>query len=229
MITSFTIGLKRYNVRDIKVKDLYYILDTEKYGDREGALHIVSHLSGCPKEDLNKLKPFQFNPLWGMITDKIKMVEAPLHTEIKLNGTHYGFIKLDEITVGELADLELLKVAGNKENNTHKILSILYRPITGYIGNKYTIEEYDGTKTLERSDDFLELDLDIMNGAIFFFITFIQTFTNRMSGLLVEELRTIQADTTQKPNKEFSLFGRTYSIPWQKMTRSKSVKPLNVG
>lgn len=218
MITRFTIGLKRYEVRDIKVKDLYFIMDTEKYQPKTAAVEIISHLSGCPVEDLKKLKPYQLNPLFGLIMDKLSNNQAPLQTEIRLNGEHYGFIKLDEITIGELADLELIKADADGNKKAHEILSILYRPITGFYRDVYTIEEYEGSRARQRAADFLELDLDVMVGAIFFLTSFIQTYTNLMKERLEQELiQTMKEveDTTPKQSKGWLDFGRRFSTRWQ--------------
>lgn len=217
MITRFTIGLKRYEVRDIKVKDLYFIIDTEKYQPKTAAVEIISHLSGCPVEDLKKLKPYQLNPLFGLIMDKLSNNQAPLQTEIKLKGEHYGFIKLDELTIGELADLELIKADADGNKKAHEILSILYRPVTGFWRDKYTIEDYDGVKSRARAEDFLELDLDVMVGAIFFLTSFIQTYTNLMKERLEEELiQTMKevVDTTPKPNKAWLNSGQRFFTRW---------------
>lgn len=187
MIGAFRIGLKRYEIRDLTVKDLYYIIEKERFEPIEAVVDVISYLSGCPIEDLKKLKPYQVNPLWGLIMDKLNKKEAPLVTELRLKGTHYGFIHLDELTIGELADLEILKASQDKEYTTHKILSILYRPVTGFYREHYSIEAYDGTRCRLRQDDFLDLDLDVMIGAIFFLETFTQTCISHMTELLVQE------------------------------------------
>ena len=82
----------------------------------------------------------------------------------------------------------------------------------------YTIEEYEGSRARQRAADFLELDLDVMVGAIFFLTSFIQTYTNLMKERLEEELiQTMKEveDTTPKQSKGWLDFGRRFSTRWQ--------------
>jgi len=80
-----------------------------------------------------------------------------------LNGIEYGFIpNLDEITAGELVDLDSYA----KDVNTHqKMMSILYRPIKDKKGKDYSIKKYKGS-----NDDLLRMPLGIYLGATAFFL-----------------------------------------------------------
>jgi len=79
-----------------------------------------------------------------------------------LNDVEYGFIPvLDDMSLGEYIDLD--------ENlsdwpNMHKAMSVLYRPIKYKKGNKYQIEEYNGTNS-----KLLKMPLDVVFGAMVFF------------------------------------------------------------
>lgn len=218
MITRFTIGLKKYEVRDIKVKDLYYIMDTEKYEPKTAAVKIIEHLSDCPEKELMRLKPYQINPLFEMIMNELRKKEAPLKTEIVLNGEKYGLIKLDEITIGELADIELIKADAEGDKKAHELLSILYRPIVGRYRKTYILENYDGSKSRIRAEDFLDLDLDTMIGAIFFLTTFTEISTNHMKNHYILEaekiLKETHQDITPKQNKVSHSFGQRFFTRW---------------
>lgn len=186
---KFTIAGETYSIDSIKVKDLYVIKEKQWYEGTNSAAGIISHLSGCPEEHVRKLKPYQFVPLWNEVQKLFEVKDDnPVHTEIKLNGKHYGLIHMDEITVGELADAEVLMHHPQADYKTHELLAIIYRPVTGYWGSTYTIEDYDSKKAAENAKDFLELDLDVMRGATAFFLSFAEHCTKAIVDSLKLEM-----------------------------------------
>ena len=103
-------------------------------------------------------------------TSVAERVEAVLNTKPRhelffmLNGVRMGFIpNLDEITMGEFVDLENL---GSETANWHKVMAILYRPVTKTFGNRYSIESYKG---LESANMYKEMPLGVALGAMLFF------------------------------------------------------------
>ena len=184
---NFSIEKTGYKIESIKLKDLYFIMDQVKYEPKTAGVNIVAELSGAPVGKIKKLKSFQFAPLYALIDEMIKYKEVPLKRVLNLNGTEYGFIPFDELTIGELADLEIIKADSRADFLTHEVLSILYRPIIKKKGDEYEVEEYDGARCKRRSNDFLEVDLEVVYGAIFFFITFIQTSTGLMLNHLEQQ------------------------------------------
>ena len=187
---KFTINKESYTIDNIKVKDLYVIKEKQWWEGTNSAAGIISYLSGCPEEDVRKLKPYQFVPLWNQVQELFAVKEEnPVHTEIKINGKHYGLLHMDEITVGEIADAELIMHHPQADYKTHELLAILYRPVTGYWGSTYTIEDYDSKKHGANAKDFLEMDLDVMRGATAFFLSFVDHCTNHMINSLKEQMQ----------------------------------------
>lgn len=186
---KFSINNKKYVIEKIRIKDLYYILDAMKYEEKEAGIKIISELSGAPESEVALLKTYQFNPLYSLLVEKLKITRNyPLQTKIYLNGIKYGFINFENMTIGELADLEIIKADPKADYLTHQILSILYRPITKDREVDYEVEEYNGSKCKKRSEDFLELDVEVMYGAIFFLTTFIQISTKVIANHLEEKV-----------------------------------------
>jgi hypothetical protein len=211
---KFTIGKENYSIEKIKVKDLYKIKEMQWFDGTNAAAGIVSYLSGCPEEDIKKLKPYQFIPLWNQVQELFAVKEEnPVHTEIKINGNHYGLLHMDEITVGEIADAELIMHRSDADYKTHELLAILYRPVTGYWGTTYSIEEYDSKKAQARAVDFLELDLDVMRGATAFFLSFADHCTRTIVDSLRQEMKKSPARVKQLQETLLKLLehGQTYS------------------
>jgi hypothetical protein len=106
--------------------------------------------------------------------DIIKQIDLALNNDVPfvnrftLQGIEYGFIpNFDNMTVAELGDL---KEYGDKEEELNKTMSVLFRPINGEdaFGN-YTIEDYNGTAS--RKELFKQMPLNIVNGALGFFLS----------------------------------------------------------
>lgn len=78
---------------------------------------------------------------------------------------NYGFIpNLDKITAGEYIDID--KYIGDIENS-HRLMAILFRPITKMILTDYLIEPYNGSS--KYSDEMLKAPLSAYLGAKVFF------------------------------------------------------------
>ena len=101
----------------------------------------------------------------------------------KFKGREFGFVpNLSKLSTGEWVDYEELMKQGGYWENAHKIMSILFRPITKKKGKKYTIEQYSDSHIDDNSDDFLSLTMDKVIGA--------QSFFFRLGIDLLETLRT---------------------------------------
>jgi len=145
-------------------------LESEEYADRLVQSSLL-HFCKVPAEYLNKLPK--------AVADKaeLKIMELfadinkkPLVTEFTVGSTVYGFIpSLDDMTYGEYLDL----VAYTKKDiwdNIPTIMSILYRPIINRVGKLYTIEPYSGTPETRLELFKHILTMDVVFGAISFFL-----------------------------------------------------------
>jgi hypothetical protein len=83
----------------------------------------------------------------------------------KIGEKEFGFIpNLNKITTGEWIDLENYQ---GKPEFFHKIMAILYRPITNKYKDIYEIEPYLGTEEFENL--MLEVDVNIFKSVMVFF------------------------------------------------------------
>jgi hypothetical protein len=89
----------------------------------------------------------------------------PLQQKFELNGTTFGFIpNLDDMSAGEYMDLD--GYATNWDD-MHKAMAVLYRPIKQKLGDKYLIEDYEGTD--KYSELMKDAPLNVVLGAMVFF------------------------------------------------------------
>ena len=89
--------------------------------------------------------------------------EHQLINRFRLKGIDYGFIpELDDMSFGEYMDLDTF-ISDN--DNLHRAVNVLFRPIEHKRGNRYKIKDYN-PDTSETAKDF---PLDAVLGAIVFF------------------------------------------------------------
>jgi len=111
-----------------------------------------------------KMKQHDLNYAVNQISELFKKIPE-LVTKFTLNGTEFGFIpNLNDMSSGEYMDLDGYIVDWE---DSHKSMAILYRPIKQKLGNKYLIEDYEG------SDKYSELMLDapmdvVLSSKVFF-------------------------------------------------------------
>ena len=107
--------------------------------------------------------------------DKALNEEVDFVNRFFIGNVEFGFIpNFDEMTTAEFVDL-------NKHSNTHEtlhyLLAVLFRPIINKdsFGN-YEIQTYEGTK--EYFELMKKTPLNVVNGALFFFINLSQELKN---------------------------------------------------
>ena len=156
------------SMSDMKVSQYMKFLRTSEGKEDEGYINrlIVGTFCDIPDSVVNAMTKKSFDEVLGMIVSNLSQKEnLPLQRIIKHNGIEYGFIpNLDEITVGEQADLSMYLTDWQKFDLA---LGVLYRPIKLKKGGKYLIEDYSGKPTK------LDLPLDVAFGAYFFFVNLV--------------------------------------------------------
>jgi len=145
--------------------------------------------------------------------------------KIKVGGVDHGFIPdWSELKTKEYVDLTTY--CSDVLENADKVLSILYRPITLEAGDKYDIEEYNGTKNLEA---FQEMSASYLYGALVFFWTTRNEYKANLVQSLREASKEIAKDIEQPAKRSLASVGRgiIFSFNWLKETCLKLINWLN--
>lgn len=152
--------VKQIKVKDIKsMRDYSYntfkgfmeVSNIVTDNDIELGYKILDMFYGIKRKDAKLLSLEQYELLIKKVSDTFND-EIKLQNIIIMDGVQYGFVpKFDDITAGELIDLENLLL----EEKWIEIFSILYRPIIGDINRngEYRIVEYT-----EYDDKFRDID-----------------------------------------------------------------------
>mgnify|MGYP003627762271 CR=1 FL=1 len=132
-------------------------------------LDTISVLSDIPKNVINELGIDDVAVIMKRIAYLQGKESTKLKKIIKLNDIEYGFHpNLEEITLGEFADIETYLKDGI-ENNLPKLMAVLYRPITERDGKNYSIEAYDSNTLRMRAEKFKKMKASDVNSCLVFF------------------------------------------------------------
>lgn len=144
--------------------------------------------------------------------NKALATKQTLKMRFELDGVEYGFIPdMDDITFGEFIDLDKYSTV----KDYHRLMSILFRPITKTFKDRYLISKYKGSH-----EKLSEMPLSIALGAVgFFFDIGLQLTKSTLKSLKV-------TDQEQKKKRDLALsgLGILQSIPYQMPIFSNSMK-----
>ena len=172
-------------------------INTEENQNTNFILHkTVEIFCGLDLKDIAKIKVHSVKSVIKDI-DNVFSEKPDLIPTFKLKGKEYGFIpKLDDISLGEYIDLD---DSLTDWETMHKAMSVLYRPVTMRKGDKYLIEEYDGT---DDAESMKQMRLDVVMGSIVFFYNLnnelLQTILNYLNREVPNQMNTLQLQTLEK-------------------------------
>jgi len=169
---EFTIDKKEYKVGDLTIGQYYKLHNLLVMDDLASKMTVVSELSSCPQDELRKLDSYQFNMLWNEVLDNNLNIDPntqPFFKKFQLKERTYYFIDMKKLTVGEMADMDILKSDPNKEKQIHRMMAVLYRPAKRN-WFKIEAEDYDANTMEDRAEEFMDLPLKYVYGAIRFFL-----------------------------------------------------------
>jgi hypothetical protein len=153
-------------LKEIKLLQYQKFLKIAKENEESEFLHqkMVQIFCGIDLKDVASIKHKDV----ATITSNLGALFNTNHKFIprfKLGGAEFGFIpNLDDMTQGEYVDLDTYITDWDE---MHKAMAVLFRPITNKMGDKYQIEDYNGSATY--SEIMRHAPLDVVLGAVVFF------------------------------------------------------------
>lgn len=163
--------------------------DFTSLSDINKMFRVVSIMCDIDEEEISKLTIQQINMIISELDWVYIKPNYSFNRIITINGVRYGSIpNFNNIKVGEWIDIE--NYIKEFKKNIHKIMAIIYRPITEYKTEYvYKIEDYDSNTLSERSDLFLEKFkvIDAINSSVFFW-NFVEAYLANTT-LYLEDLK----------------------------------------
>jgi len=168
---------------------------------------------------VNQMRQKDVDDAINTINELFKQMPS-LVQRFEMNGKEFGFIpNLDDMSSGEYMDLD------NYVSNwgeMHRVMAVLYRPIKQKLGDKYLIEDYNGTdKYCEQMKD---ISLEIVLGAMVFFWSLGNELLKSTMDYLVERQ---QMNIASNPNLEVGGDGIVQSMHLLKEMLEDSMKLPN--
>lgn len=145
-----------------------YVETSESKDPTDVIYNTISSFCNVPTEVVKRFKLKDLKKVYSSLNKLIKVeLNKTVISKIELDGVTYGMHpNLDSMTFGEYVDVEEF----TKENiaGFHKVLAVLYRPITEEKNGKYNIEPYE-TKHQDNAEKFKAVNMDVVNGLTVFF------------------------------------------------------------
>jgi hypothetical protein len=148
-------------------------------------LEIVSALSNCPIDVLKQLEQLQFAQIWAeLVNGPLDLAQTKqFHKHIELHGKLYGFLDIKQLTIGEVADMDVLSKDPRKDQELHKMMAILYRPAINITDDWVVTEEYKAEGVAERAELFLDMPVEYVYSALAFFFAHQKVLYRNYAGL----------------------------------------------
>lgn len=168
---EFKIQGKEYTVKEPTIRDYYDLQTLLIRKDIDSKVEIVSRLSGCPSAHLKLLDSDQFVILWNeLITNHFEVRDdTPFYRSFMFKNQLYGFLNMDNLTIGEFADMDTMRMDPNYQGNLHTMMAVLYRPAIMITDTWMKIDDYDVEAVKRRAEEFLDLPLKYVYSALNFF------------------------------------------------------------
>ena len=171
---SFKINGTSYEFKEVTLKDYYTIKEVLGNPDAKAAeFKIAEIITACPVDQLRKLKYPDWLIVWEEIANQITTMSSATESIVPIvefKGKKYGLPKIEDLTVGEFADLDIIMSSNNAETKMAEIAAVLYRPIIKQRGNTLTLEDYSSEGFKDRLEAFEEFPLSAIRSANAFFL-----------------------------------------------------------
>lgn len=162
--------------------------DFKELGEIQKMTRVISILTDIEEETIQNYNLDEINYIINQLSWCYLKSDGLLNNIVTIDNVKYGVIKnLSSIKVGEWIDIE--GSMDNFKGNLHKILSVIYRPVTKYRSDDdYEIEDYDANTAKIRSELFLLKfkTSDAMSASLFFW-SFVEKYLENMVEYLEQE------------------------------------------
>jgi hypothetical protein len=185
---EFKINKDTYKIDRVTIRQYYQIYTKMVQVTPTTQLEIVSALSNCPIDVLKQLEQLQFAQIWAeLVNGPLDLAQTKqFHKHIELHGKLYGFLDIKQLTIGEVADMDVLSKDPRKDQELHKMMAILYRPAINITDDWVVTEEYKADTVAERAEIFLDMPVEYVYSALAFFLLIRKYSLDSMMDSLME-------------------------------------------
>jgi hypothetical protein len=185
---------------DVSLSKWMQVISIKTGSKTTEAEETIAALSDIPQKLVKELSLRDVAVLMNKIAELQSEQNTALKKVIEIDGVEYGMHpNLDDITLGEYADIETI-IKDGLEKNMPEVMAILFRPVTEKNGEAYTIEAYDGEIAI-RAEQMNKMSAEQVQSALVFFYHFATAFMKAMPSFLLarsqEMKKQLQTETLQ--------------------------------
>tara|TARA_R110000824_G_scaffold235248_1_gene423980 strand:- start:644 stop:1270 length:627 start_codon:yes stop_codon:yes gene_type:complete len=186
---------KIYNIvdswSDVTLEKWQQLVLGKKKSKTEEAKETIKALSTLPVKLIEEMALSDVATIFERISGL--QVEGKLKKVFEIDEVEYGFLPdLSKISLGEWADIEHY-IKGGIEKNMHKIMAVLFRPITSKEGKMYSVQAYKDGR--ERAEKFKKkMNAEQIQQSLVFFWSLGNELLKILPLFLMQKMKTIQAE-----------------------------------
>lgn len=187
--------LKTYKVvdswKDVTLEKWQQLVLGKKKSKTQEAKETIKALSTLPIKLVEEMSLSDVAAIFEKLSNL--QIEGKLKKVFEIDGIEYGFLPdLDEITLGEWADIEHY-IKDGIDKNMHKIMAVLFRPITSKEGKMYSVQAYKDGR--ERAEKFRKkMNAEQVQQSLVFFWSLGNELLTTLPLFLMEKMNKIQAE-----------------------------------
>ena len=173
---------------DVTLENWIKLVESKSSRKTQEARKTIAALSTIPAELIDQLSLSDVAIIMQKVSELQQGDDAAFRRLITIDKKEYGFHpNLDEITLGEYADLETF-IRSDIQKSLPEVMAILYRPVTEKGDNGvYTIEAYDGNIRI-RAEQMKKMSAEEVHNALVFFYLLGREFLASMPSVLMDRL-----------------------------------------
>ena len=187
---------------DVTLEKWLKLIEYSSKSKTKEARETIAALSDIPKKLIDELSLRDVAVMMGKISELQQEQDSSLKKIIEVDGKEYGFHPdLDDITLGEYADLETI-LKNDVEKNLPEAMAILYRPVTEKGENGvYTIAAYDGNIRI-RAEQMKKMSAEQVQSALVFFYHLGKGLLRTLPSVLMGQLKEMNQLLPQSPSQK---------------------------
>jgi hypothetical protein len=183
---------------DVTLETWLKLIDFRNGTRSKEAEETIAALSNIPKDLINQLELKDVAVIMSKMAELQAKQDSSLKRIIEIEGKRYGFHpNLDEITLGEYADLETI-IKNDMQKNLPEVMAILYRPIVEEKNDVYTIEAYDGDISI-RTEEMKKMSAEQVQSALVFFWGFVNVLWRTLELYLIQVQKEMKMQLPPNP------------------------------
>lgn len=186
---------------DVTLEKWLKLIDFHKGTKSKEAQETIAALSNIPKDLIKQLELKDVALIMSKLSELQAKQDSSLKRIVEINGKRYGFHpNLDEITLGEYADIETM-IKNDIEKNMPEVMAILYRPIVEENNDVYTIEAYDGNISI-RAEEMKKMSAEQVQSALVFFYHLGKGLLRTLPSVLMHQMKEMNQLLPQSPSQK---------------------------